>query len=130
MLVRLVVFLVLAASLVACGDDKVDLNAEATKAAGVAPSTSLELVAEDIEFKQETLVATANADITLTLDNQDSGTLHNFALYTAKDGDNLYRGDTFEGKESREFRFRSPAAGVYYFRCDVHPEMDGAFITK
>jgi plastocyanin len=131
MFARFLTVAVLGFTLLACGDDKLDLNAEATKVASVAPSTSLALVANDLKFKEKSLVATASADITLAMDNQDSGTLHNFALYASGDAkENLYRSENFEGKASRDFRFKAPAAGVYYFRCDVHPEMNGAFIAK
>jgi plastocyanin len=115
----------------ACGGDETDISDLATAAADVPPSASLQLTARALKFDKDTLVAPAGQQVTVTLDNQDGGTVHNIAIYTAEDAKELiYRGDLFQGRESRDFSFQAPPAGVYYFRCDAHPEMDGAFITK
>jgi plastocyanin len=116
---------------VACGGGKADIDALATKAADATPSPALEIRAKGTKFDKDTLVAPAGAQVVLTFDNQDSGVNHNVAVYINKSAhENLFRGDIFEGKETREYRFQAPAAGVYYFRCDVHPDMDGVFITR
>jgi plastocyanin len=124
--------LLLAGSLaVACGGGKADTEALATQAAAATPSAALEIRAKALKFDKDTLVVPAGAAVTLSFDNEDSGTLHNVAIYTGSDAkENLFRGELFQGKETREYRFQAPAAGAYYFRCDAHPDMDGVFIAR
>jgi plastocyanin len=118
--------------LAACGGSSTDPSADATKVADQVSSTSFDLVAKDNKFNQRILVATANTEIKVSLANQDKGTLHNFSLYTDKSAkENLYRGEIFEGTKTVDDSFRSPAPGIYYFRCDVHPDaMTGTLVAK
>ena len=118
--------------LVACGGSKADLPALATEAANVQPQTTLTVVADGLKYDTDTIVVPAGQEVSITLDNQDSGTLHNVAVYTDSEGDReeVYRGELFEGEETRTYTFTSPAAGVYLFRCDAHPDMNGAFIAR
>jgi plastocyanin len=118
-----------AVALAACGDD----DAGPTGGLGGADlSTELELVARNILFDTNRLEAPANTTITLTLDNRDAGVLHNFALYRGRDArEPIFRGDLFAGVETKEYEFRTPRAGSYFFRCDVHPDtMTGSFVTR
>ncbi len=116
---------------VACGGGKADIAALATRAADATPSPALDMRAKGTKFDKDTLVVPAKREVVLTFDNQDSGVSHNVAVYTAQDAkQNLFRGELFPGKEQREYRFQAPEAGVYYFRCDAHPGMDGVFIAK
>ena len=121
--------LLCAMSLAACGGGGADIPALATQAADVTPASSFNVVAEDIEFDTDTLVAAAGEEIVISFENRDSAT-HNIAVYTEKDGDVIYRGELFTGDDTREYRFDTPSEGVYYFRCDAHPEMDGVFIAR
>ncbi len=101
-------------------------------AADATPSASLQITAKDIKFDKRTLVANANADVSLTLVNADGGTLHNFAVYKDKKArEKIYVGELVTGPKTQENRFRAPGPGTYYFRCDTHPDvMTGQFITK
>jgi plastocyanin len=117
----------------ACGGGgKPDLAAEATKVADQQPATSFDVVAKNNKFEQKVLVAKAGAQIEISLDNQDNGTLHNIAIYKGTDAkENVFRGEAFEGKKTVDETFTAPAAGAYYFRCDVHPDaMHGTFVAK
>lgn len=119
--------------LVACGGGSdTDLPALATEAADVQPATEWTVVADGLEFDTDTIVVPAGQEVSITLDNQDGGTLHNIAVYSEEDGDReeVFRGELFEGENSRTYTFAAPPAGVYLFRCDAHPEMNGAFIAK
>ena len=113
----------------ACGGGGADIPALATEAADATAATSFNLVAEDTEFDTDTLVVAADREVAITLENRDSA-LHNIAVYSEKGGDEIFRGELFTGEDRREYRFQAPAAGVYYFRCDAHPEMDGVFIAR
>jgi plastocyanin len=99
--------------------------------ADAPPSLDLKIRAKASKFDKKTLVATANADVLITLDNQDSGALHNVAIYDSRAlKEKVFAGELFPGKKTVEYRFRTPDAGSYYFRCDAHPDMNGAFIVK
>ena len=122
----------IAALAVACGGGgSADLPELATQAAGTAPQTNVTVVAKGLKFETKTVVVPAKTNVTVALDNQDGGTLHNLAVYRAKDAkDVIHRGALFEGREKKEETWESPEAGVYYFRCDAHPDMNGAFVVR
>ncbi len=120
--------LLLLLAVTACCSDP-DVMALATEAADTAPASSFNVVAKNTQFDTDTLVVIAGEETVVRLDNQD-GALHNVAVYTEEGGDPIYRGELFTGPETREYRFQSPQAGVYYFRCDAHPEMEGVFIAR
>ena len=117
---------------VACGGGgSADLPDLATQAAGTTPQSNVTVEAKSLKFNTKSIVVPAATAVTVTLNNQDGGTLHNIAVYRAKDAkDVIFRGDLFEGREEKDYAFQSPEAGVYYFRCDAHPDMNGAFIAK
>ena len=118
-----------AVTLCACGGGGADIPALATAATDATPASSFNVVAKDTEFNTDTLVVAAGREVVINLENRDAA-LHNVAVYTEKGGDVIYRGELFSGDDSREYRFQAPPAGVYYFRCDAHPEMDGVFIAR
>ena len=126
------VFALLASLAVACGGGgSADLPDLATQAAGTQPQTNVTVEAKALKFNTKTIVVPAKTNITVTLDNQDGGTLHNIAVYGAKDAkDVIHRAELFQGRDSKAETWESPEAGVYYFRCDAHPDMNGAFIAK
>jgi plastocyanin len=113
----------------ACGGSDADIPALATAAADTEPASSFNVVANDLKFDTDTLVAVADEEVVISLENQDNAT-HNIAVLTEKSGDVIFRGELFTGEETKEYRFQAPAPGVYYFRCDAHPEMEGVFITR
>jgi plastocyanin len=118
---------------VACGGSggSADIETLATRAADQPASASQQLTASGLKFDKNTVVAPAGQNVTVRLDNQDSGQMHNFAVYTDEEvGQNLFRGELFAGKSAKDFSFQAPAVGVYYFRCDSHPDMNGVFIAK
>ena len=122
-------FGLLAVMVVACSGGGADIGALATQAAEEAPASSFNVVAKSTRFDTDTLVVVAGEPTTIVFDNQDSA-LHNVAVYSEEGGDVIYRGELFTGPETREYRFEASQAGVYYFRCDAHPEMEGVFIAR
>lgn len=90
--------------------------------------TSLEVTAEDIRFDTACLAAPSGQAFTITLENRD-GDLHNVAIYP-DDGEPVFRGEIFGGPDSMTYRVPALQAGVYEFRCDVHPQMTGAFVVE
>ena len=124
--------LVSIAVLTACGGSDTDPNADATKVADQEPVTTIDLIAKNNKFNQDILVVKADSEIKLSLANQDSGVIHNFAVYTDKSAkENIFRGQVFEGNKTVDETFDAPAAGVYFFRCDAHPDaMTGTLVAK
>jgi plastocyanin len=118
---------------IACGGGggNADIQTLATRAADQPASASQQLTASGLKFDKNTVVVPAGQSVSVRLDNQDSGQMHNFAVYTDEEvGQNLFRGELFAGKSAKDFSFQAPAAGVYYFRCDSHPDMNGVFIAR
>jgi plastocyanin len=128
-LVAFMALVLMAVGSVACGGGKTDINALATAAVDATPSTTFNVVAKNLKFNTDTLVVPAGQEVVITLDNQDSA-MHNISVYAADGGDAVFRGNLFQGKATKEYRFQAPAAGLYYFHCDAHPEMKGVFIVK
>jgi plastocyanin len=91
------------------------------------------LVARSLAFDKRTISASPGADVTVTLDNQDSGVLHNVAFYTNRSaGTKIYVGELTAGPGKLVEKFKAPASpGNYFFRCDAHPDqMTGTFVVK
>lgn len=94
---------------------------------------SVTIVARDLKFDKRSITASADASVTVTLDNQDAGVLHNIAFYTnSRATDKIAGGDTITGPSKIDVTFTAPSRPAnYYFRCDVHPDsMNGAFSVK
>jgi plastocyanin len=105
--------------LAACGGDS---------ASGSA--TRVEITADNTQFDTERIVVAANSDVTVVLNNRQA-IAHNFSVYRSSQATEvIHKGPLSSGPGSREEKFRSPAAGTYFFRCDVHPEMNGEFVTR
>lgn len=93
------------------------------------PDLSIE--AKSVTFSTDAITVAAGRPLQLRLDNQDAGILHNVAIYrdstvTAV----IQRGALFDGPTTRDYRFDAFEAGSYYFRCDLHPSMNGTFIAQ
>ena len=106
-------------------------EAAATAAADATAAPTLSITAKDLKFDKKALVMPPNQSVIIELRNEDGGALHNVAIYTDGSAKNvIFRGELFGGVRTVSYRFTTPAAGVYYFRCDAHPDMNGAFIAK
>ena len=91
------------------------------------------VVAKNLAFDKRTITASPGADVTVTLDNQDAGVLHNIAFYTNRNASTkIAAGDLVQGPGKLVENFKAPtAAGNYFFRCDAHPDqMTGSFVVK
>ena len=80
-------------------------------------------------------MATAGQPLTVTFNNKGK-TKHNLHFYDKKDGKTLADGagsDSLfvDGGKSETLTFTPPAAGTFYYQCDLHPtEMFGTFNVK
>lgn len=95
-----------------------------------AEEGGLVISAVNIQFDKDELTAPPNTEVTLTFENNDAGIPHNVAVYrTEAAADAIFVGELFNGVKTEEYVFTTPEVGEYYFRCDVHPAMDGAFVV-
>ena len=106
-----------------------------TNAGGpAAPAVSLDpnapaVVAKDIKFVTTDVKVPAGKAFQLRFDNQD-GAPHNVAIYTDSSASQArFQGEIFAGG-SRVYSVPALAAGTYYFRCDVHPDMNGTIVAQ
>lgn len=106
-------------------------DSEPTEAA-TTPSSSLDLVAENISFDTETLVVKASRETTVRFENKDAGVLHNLAVYRAPSArEAIFKGELITGGNATSYTFEAPAPGTYFFRCDVHPDqMTGSLVVR
>jgi plastocyanin len=80
--------------------------------------------AKDIAFLQATWTGPAGKPFTLAFDNEDSGVPHNVALKDSS-GAEVFKGDIFNGVETRVYDVPALPAGQYAFACSVHSNMSG-----
>ncbi len=90
----------------------------------------INLQAKDFAFNKSTITVPAGATVIVHFYNEDSGTYHNFAVYTNSAATTpIFKGDLIQGVSMITYTFTAPTApGNYWFRCDVHPTiMYGTF---
>ena len=110
----------------ACGNTNADQAG--APAASVDPNAPA-IVARDIKFVTTDVKVPAGKAFQLTFDNQD-GAPHNVAIYTDSSASQAkFQGDIVDGG-TRVYSVPALAAGTYYFRCDVHPDMNGTIVAE
>lgn len=99
-------------------------------------NTTIEVTAQGVAFNLRTITAPAATSIRIRLNNQDAGVDHNIAFYPSSTSTTTPLvagsiGQTFAGVAVDDTVFTTPAAGSYFFRCDVHPStMTGTFTVQ
>ena len=82
---------------------------------------------DDQAFVPDHLQLPASEPVELAFDNRDGGVQHNVAIYRDDSAEeSLFVGDLIAGAESVTYDVPALDPGEYYFRCDVHPQMDGS----
>ncbi|MDQ3962397.1 MAG: cupredoxin domain-containing protein [Actinomycetota bacterium] len=102
---------------------------EARSEGASVEAASETVVAQDLEFSNSELRLPAGEDSVLTLENNDSAP-HNFSIYKDDSLDpSFFTGQNIEPGDSFDYAIPALEAGAYYFRCDLHPDMDGRLIV-
>lgn len=102
-----------------------------TTTAPPGQEVTVNIVAKGFAFNTKTITVPAGAKVTINFDNQDDGVPHNVAFYeTSAAQKSIFVGQRIVGAAKITYTFTAPAtAGTYYFRCDVHPSMNGNFVV-
>jgi plastocyanin len=89
-----------------------------------APPGGLVVVANGMAFDRAELTVPADIEFALLFENRESAP-HNVAILDPESGQSFFAGEVFGGAASRIYTVPAIRAGVYAFRCDVHPNMAG-----
>ena len=127
-------------ALAACGshDNTSTTTTSAASRSGGSSSTAagpeIKMV-PSTKFENTDITVDAGKTVTITVNNQDTGVRHNFALYKTKEdadanNDELAKTDicTAPCVQTADVNL---TAGKYFFHCDVHPsQMAGTLTAK
>jgi len=95
-------------------------SADASAPAG----TTVSIVALGIAFTTTEVTAPADTPFVIAFENQDANIPHNVAIHDAS-GAEVFKGEIFNGVDTREYQVPALPAGTYPFTCTVHPNMTG-----
>src|SRR5512146_265834 len=98
---------------------------------GQASGPTLQVSAANIAFEQASLEAPANTPFAIEFENKDAGVPHNVAIHKdSPSGQEVFKGDIFNGPDKRTYSVPALPAGTYAFVCSVHPNMSGTLTVK
>jgi plastocyanin len=80
--------------------------------------------AKGIAFTRTSWTGPANKPFKIAFSNQDPGTPHNIEIKDSS-GAVVFKGDIFNGVDTRIYQVPALPAGDYTFACVVHPNMTG-----
>jgi plastocyanin len=94
-------------------------------------SVTLQLAAQGIAYDRTDLEAPANTPFQIAFTNTDAGIPHNVSIHRdSATGEEVFKGDIFNGTETRTYDVPALPAGTYAFVCSVHPNMVGTLTVK
>lgn len=102
-----------------------------TPSGPTSATADLKISAQGIAFDTDKLLGLADQALTITFDNKDNGIAHNIHFFKGSDatGADVAQTDIEPGPVVQTLKFGPLAAGGYYYRCDVHPQMEGILTT-
>lgn len=81
----------------------------------------VQVKAEGIAFKSETITLKADEEVEIRFDNNDRDVQHNITIIGQDPTKPIFRGQLTTGVATATYRFHAPPAGEYKFQCDIHP---------
>jgi plastocyanin len=126
---RMIATLALATvALAAAACSTTNAGAPSRPAAPAEPGAPV-VFADQLTFTAAEVAVPAGVPFKLTFENRESAP-HNLAIYTdSSASQRLYQGEIFSSG-TRVYEVPALAAGSYFFRCDVHPDMTGTIVAK
>jgi plastocyanin len=103
-------------------------SASAGPSGSAAPSV-VELAAQNIAFTPTELSVAADVAFQINFANNDAGVPHNVEIKDAG-GVSIFKGDIFNGVETRTYAVEPLTAGTYQFVCSVHSNMTGTLTAQ
>jgi plastocyanin len=95
---------------------------------GGGPTTAVS--AEGNAFDVETITLAAGEPASIDFENNDVAQ-HNIAIYEDESAAaEIFKGDVIDGGSSTTYEFDAPEEGEYFFRCDIHPDMNGNVVSE
>jgi cytochrome c oxidase subunit 2 len=89
----------------------------------------LQLAAKDVKFDKASLDAPPDTPFTIKFQNDDAAVAHNVAIHDGT-GQEVFKGEIFQGVDVRTYPVTPLKAGSYTFLCSVHPNMTGTLTVK
>ena len=111
------------------GSSGTPASSAAPSAAASGPVADIVLTAHNIQFDTTSITGPAGLPFTLALVNDDAGTPHNVEL-KGPDGAVAFKGEIFNGVDTRVYDVGPLPPGDYTFLCTVHPTMTGTASIK
>ena len=79
------------------------------------------VVARDLKFRPAAWAAPAGSSVTVTLDNQETGVIHDIVFFNP-DAVRIGGTELLTGPATATVTFSVGAPGRYTFKCSVHPQ--------
>lgn len=104
--------------------------------ASAEPSASgdrgaIQISAVGIAFEQAEVNVPAGEPFQIEFANNDPGIPHNVAIHReSSTGEEVFKGEIFNGVETRTYDVPAIDAGAYAFVCTVHPSMVGTLTAE
>jgi plastocyanin len=92
---------------------------------------AVKVVAKDTAFDTDKLHLPSDMPSRLAFDNEDQFD-HNLSIYEddSASGEPLFTFEEFAGPLTKTFNVPPLPKGDYYFRCDIHPTMNGTVVVE
>jgi plastocyanin len=108
----------------------VDASAAPSASAG-SGSGAVVISAVGLAFEQADVNVPAGEPFQIEFTNKDAGTPHNVAIHRdSATGEEVFKGEIFNGVETRTYDVPALDAGAYAFICTVHPTMVGTLTAE
>jgi plastocyanin len=91
----------------------------------------VQISALGVKYEQSSVTVKADTSFQIAFDNKDAGVPHNVTIHQGDaTGAELFKGEIFNGVETRTYTVPPLDAGSYAFVCTVHPTMIGTLTAQ